>query len=68
MGAGQYHKIQFREVTSYYKNGWVYLVICPKPLPFSYRDKNPAYERHIEWQLIRPLVLSEVVVKAKKKL
>lgn len=68
MGVGSYHKIQFREVTSYYKNGWVHFVICPKPLPFSYRAKDSPYEMHIDWQLIRPLVLSEIVVKAKKKL
>jgi hypothetical protein len=40
MGVAQYHKIQFREVTSYFRSGWVYLVVRPKPLPFSYRDKN----------------------------
>ena len=36
MGKATYNKIQFREVTSYFKNGWVYFVVSAKPLPFNY--------------------------------
>ena len=67
-GVAHYSKIQFREVTSYYKNGWIYFVICPKPMPFAYKSNDTTYENYVNWQLIKPLVLSEIVVKAKKKL
>jgi hypothetical protein len=37
-------------------------------MPFAYKSNDTTYENYVNWQLIKPLVLSEIVVKAKKKL
>jgi hypothetical protein len=56
-----------KEVTSYYKNGWVYFVYYPKTQPFTYNNCTSSIEEIIDFKEIKPLVLSHVLVRAKKK-
>lgn len=66
-GSADYRKIHLREVSSYFTNGWFYLVIHPKAPSFNYNTKESTLEQTIDHRLIKPLVISEVVVRAKKK-
>lgn len=49
-------------MTSHYRNSWLFLVGIPCMTPLG-ANKN---EKSIEFTEIRPLVIEEVVVKAKK--
>lgn len=61
-GECMFEKIQIREVTSHYRNSWLYLVVIPCMTPLgATKTKNS-----IDFTKIKPLVLAEVVVKAKK--
>lgn len=66
-GNAEFRKIHIREVSSYYANGWVYLVVYPKAPSFTYNAKESTLEQMVDYQLIKPLVLSEVIIRAKKK-
>lgn len=39
-GLAQFNKLHMREVTSYFDNGWVYLVIYAKPPSFNYTSSK----------------------------
>jgi hypothetical protein len=56
-----------REVTSYYAHGWVYFVIYAKAPSFSYNNRESNIEQVIDYSQIKPLVISDLVVRAKKK-
>ena len=57
-----FEKIQIREVTSHYRNGWLFLVAIPCMTPLGANKCGNS----IEFTAIKPLVISEVTVKAKK--
>lgn len=66
-GGADFRKIHIREVSSYFTNGWIYLVIHPKAPSFNYNAKESTLEQTVDYRLIKPLVISEVVIRAKKK-
>ena len=66
-GTATFEKIQIKEVTSHFRNGWVFFVVYPKlsnnPNNNILLGGNGAV---INIQKIKPLILEKVVVKAKK--
>ena len=63
-GVCRFEKIQIKEVTSHFRNGWVFIVIIPSMTPLG--SMTPSQESFIDYTAIEPLVLEKVVVKAKK--
>jgi len=63
-GAG-FEKIQIKEVTSHFRNGWIFLVVHPKVNGNSnvFQGKDGLI---VDAQKIKPLILEKVIVKAKK--
>jgi len=65
-GSVTFEKIQIKEVTSHFRNGWVFFVVYPKFASNSSSLNNSAKGNFINSQYIKPFVLEKVVVKAKK--
>ncbi|EAR85494.2 hypothetical protein TTHERM_00442440 (macronuclear) [Tetrahymena thermophila SB210] len=63
LGRVSFDKIQIKEVTSHYLNGWIYLIIFPKHPKESKLQSNQGNQDHVE---IKPLILEKIIVKAKK--
>ena len=70
-GVAEFEKLQIKEVTSHFRNGWIFFVVYAK-MP-SILGKNPKKESEkqnsgveIEFLDIKPLILENVMVKAKK--
>jgi hypothetical protein len=65
-GAG-FEKIQIKEVTSHFRNGWIFLVVHPK---LNTNANSNVFQSKdgllIDSQKIKPLILDKVIVKAKK--
>ena len=65
-GVVTFDKIQIKEVTSHFRNGWVFFVVYPK----TSMTLNPliggANSMIVNSNQIKPLVLERVVVKAKR--
>jgi hypothetical protein len=63
-GSATFEKIQIKEVTSHFRNGWVFFVVYPKlnSTTSSASGNGP----NVSGQKIKPLILEKVVVKAKK--
>eukprot|EP00331_Platyophrya_macrostoma_P014201 CAMPEP_0176434226 /NCGR_PEP_ID=MMETSP0127-20121128/16543_1 /TAXON_ID=938130 /ORGANISM="Platyophrya macrostoma, Strain WH" /LENGTH=326 /DNA_ID=CAMNT_0017816907 /DNA_START=1 /DNA_END=981 /DNA_ORIENTATION=+ len=63
-GTVSFDKIQIKEVTSHFRNGWIFFVVYPKLSNGTLvSEGNPTF---VNAQKIKPLVLEKVVVKAKK--
>jgi hypothetical protein len=66
-GSATFEKIQVKEVTSHFRNGWIFLVVYPK---ISTLHNNNVLRRgegvNVNSQRIKPLILEKVIVKAKK--
>jgi hypothetical protein len=66
-GTASFEKIQVKEVTSHFRNGWIFFVVYPKvsnnPNNNILLGGNGAV---INGQKIKPLILEKVIVKAKK--
>lgn len=62
-GTCLFNKIQIKEVTSHFRNGWVFLVIIPSMTPFGCNSGSDSF---IDYTEIEPLALDHIVVKAKK--
>lgn len=63
-GTVTFEKIQIKEVTSHFRNGWVFFVVYPKV-----NNANPSQNNnhgYIQANKIKPLILEKVIVKAKK--
>ena len=63
-GSARFEKVQIKEVTSHFRNGWIFFVVYPKVtkevgIPSGYPKLIPGFK-------IKPLVLEKIVVKAKK--
>lgn len=65
-GATAFTKMHLREVSSYYPDGIINLVVVPEAPSFSYNAKESSVEKEIDYALIKPLVVS-VMVRAKRK-
>lgn len=61
-GSCTFDKIQIKEVTSHYRKGMLFLVAFSKMPTFGCIHD----EHYVDYNLIRPLVVDKVVVKAKK--
>lgn len=61
-GTCHFEKVQIRQVTSHYRSGWIFLVAIPCMTPLG-ANKS---ENFIDFTKIKPLVIDEVIVKAKK--
>jgi len=67
-GTATFEKIQIKEVTSHFRNGWIFFVVYPKITNTSGSSNllMGASGNVINSQKIKPLILEKVVVKAKK--
>ena len=68
-GSATFEKIQIKEVTSHFRNGWIFFVVYPKITNTSGSSNLLAGipgSVTINSQKIKPLILEKVVVKAKK--
>lgn len=66
-GAVTFDKIQIKEVTSHFRNGWVFFVVYPKTAGTVFNRAMPGGNAIlVDHNQVRPLVLERVVVKAKK--
>lgn len=66
-GSVTFDKVQIKEVTSHFRNGWVFFVVYPKLTGNTMN--NPILGSNgipVNAQKIKPLILEKVVVKAKK--
>lgn len=70
-GKARFNKLQIKEVSSHFRNGWIFLVVLPKAkedfcdLPTSNDGDNNTL--NIEPEDIKPLIFENVKVKAKLK-
>lgn len=62
-GFCKFDRIQIREVSSHFRNGWIFIVVIPSMTPLGSYNPN---ENFIDYCQIEPLVVSKIVVKAKK--
>jgi len=65
-GKATFEKIQIKEVTSHFRNGWIFFVVYPKTNTTANMVTVDGNLKFINGQNIRPLVLEKVIVKAKK--
>ena len=69
-GSISFDKIQIREVTSHFRNGWIFMVVLPKFLRANHETASAVKESSnayvIDPNLIKPLIIERIVVKAKK--
>jgi len=65
-GSVTFDKVQIKEVTSHFRNGWVFFVVYPKIAGQSGASVLGSNGMVINGQKIKPLILEKVIVKAKK--
>jgi len=65
-GQAAFEKIQIKEVTSHFRNGWVFFVVYPKISNNTNQQSGPSGTNVINPTKVKPLILEKVVVKAKK--
>lgn len=65
-GEASFAKIYAREVSRVYPEGKINLVIYSKPTTLLYSGSS-SYELTINSEEIRPLVIEDIIIKAKKK-
>ena len=58
-----FSKLQIREVTSHYRNGKIFIVFLPSEDPLCIVKRGS--KNFVELSMIKPLILSDIVVKAK---
>lgn len=66
-GSVTFDKIQIKEVTSHFRNGWIFFAVYPKVS--SNANNNmliSSKDNMVPGPKIRPFILEKVVVKAKK--
>ena len=65
-GSVTFDKVQIKEVTSHFRNGWVFFVVYPKMAGQSGSSVLGNNGMVVNAQKIKPLILEKVIVKAKK--
>lgn len=69
-GTAEFEKLQIKEVTSHFRNGWIFFVVYAKmPSIFAKSQKNADGRNNaveIDFMDIKPLIIENVTVKAKK--
>jgi hypothetical protein len=66
-GEGTFPKIYPREVSRSYPDGKLSFVVYAKPSVLKFTSNNSSLEKEIDSSLIEPLLLKDVVIKAKRK-
>lgn len=66
-GEAEFNKIYTKDISRTFPNGRVNIVIYPKPSVLIYHGLTSEYEEHIDELSVEPLIISELVIKAKKK-
>lgn len=68
LGQSRLSKVQFREISSFYNPRGVFFVVYAKAQSIKYNGGAGMYkEMVVDPSLVRPLVLTDIVVRAKKK-
>lgn len=69
-GVAEFEKLQIKEVTSHFRNGWIFFVVYAKmPSIFTKSQKNADGRNNaveVDFMDIKPLIIENVTVKAKK--
>jgi len=65
-GSATFDKIQIKEVTSHFRNGWVFFVVYSKPTVTLNSFMGNSNGVAININQIKPLIMEKVVVKAKR--
>ena len=70
-GVAEFEKLQIKEVTSHFRNGWVFFVVYVKMPSFLEKNTKKESEKQnsgieVNFLDIIPLILENVMVKAKK--
>ena len=65
-GVATFEKIQIKEVTSHFRNGWVFFVVYPKLATVGSNSILLNGHNIVNGSKIKPLILEKVIVKAKK--
>jgi hypothetical protein len=65
-GSATFEKIQIKEVTSHFRNGWVFFVVYPKVVAVGSNTILMNGHNLVNAAKVKPLILEKVVVKAKK--
>ena len=60
-------KIYSREISRYFPEGKLNFIIYPKASMLQFTSNNSSIEKEINSSWIEPLVLKDVIVKAKRK-
>ena len=66
-GEAEFNKIYTKDISRTFPNGRVNIVIYAKPSILIYDGLTSDYEEHVHAETIEPLVIQEVIIKAKKK-
>lgn len=66
-GEAEFKKISPKDVSRHFNGGLVTLVIYPKKSLINFTGDVTKYEKVIDSDFIEPLVIKDVVIKAKKK-
>jgi len=67
LGNVEYDKLQIKEVTSHFRNGWIFMMISAEQPNLGSKKRGSTPDRcDIDFSSIRPLILDRVIVKAKK--
>ena len=66
-GEAEFKKISPKDVSRHFHGGLVNLVIYPKKSLLKFTGEVAKYEKEIDCEFIEPMVIRDVVIKAKKK-
>lgn len=66
-GEGEFKKISPKDVSRHFGGGVVNIVIYPKKSLVNFTGEVTKYEKLIDSDLIEPLIIRDVLIKAKKK-
>ncbi len=66
-GQASYTKIYSRDVSRFYPNGKLNIVVYPKESALTYCQGSNSLEEVVHFQEIEPLMIKDLTIKAKKK-
>ena len=65
-GEANFTKIYIRDISRHYAGRKLNLVLYCKQSTLIYRENN-SIETYVDWELVKPLIIEGINVKAKKK-
>ncbi len=66
-GQGSFTKIYSRDVSRFYPDGKLNIVVYPKQSALTYCQGSNAFEQVVHFRDIEPLIIQDLTIKAKKK-